>query len=343
MNVMIQSTTSNAPLRAENEDKTIASYITQDFITLSVHLDTAQARTKFIESLQSNEIPSHIFLIDKGALRGILPVKRMLEEKNPEMPIRDLMETLFFHAEPTTLRSDLVQELRLTGMDIVPIIENNHLVGALNERQIDRIIEDEATEDAQLQGGSSPLDKPYLETSPFVLWRKRVVWLLFLFVAEAYTSNVLQHFENELEAVTALAFFIPLLIGTGGNSGTQITTTIVRSMAIGQIQLRDLGKILFKEMSTASMIAITLGAAGILRSFLMPNIGWNIIYTVSLALMCISLWSALVSSVTPLLLKRIGIDPAVVSGPFICTLIDGTGLIIYFELAKIMIPTLHLV
>lgn len=332
-------------MHIDHEDKTIASYISQDFITLPVHLNSVTARQRFIESLKSNEIPSHVFLIDGGDLCGILAVKKILEQTDPDVPIRSLMETRFFHAETSTLRSQLMLALRLTeeDVDIVPILDNNQLVGALGERQIERIIEDEATEDAQLQGGSLPLDKPYLETSPFTLWKKRVVWLLLLFIAEAYTSNVLQHFSNEIETVTALAFFIPLLIGTGGNSGTQITTTLVRSLAIGQIQLRDIGKILFKEMSTATLIAVTLGIAGILRSFLMPNIGWGVIYTVSLTLMCIALWSAFVSSATPLFLKKCNIDPAVVSGPFICTLIDGTGLIIYFEIAKVMIPSLNLI
>lgn len=338
---MILTTTPSAALRVENDDKTISSYITRDFITLPVHLTTAAARAKFIESLQSNEIPSHLFLTDKKVLKGVLAVKRLLEQKDDTTPIETLMERKFFHAQQTTLRSELIQELKTVGMDFIPVLDEGHLVGVLTERQIDRLLEDEATEDAQLQGGSSPLDKPYLETSPIVLWRKRVVWLLLLFVAEAYTSNVLKHFENELEMVTALAFFIPLLIGTGGNSGTQVTTTIVRCMAIGQIHFHNLGRVLLKEMTTASLVAVTLAVAGLLRSFLLPGISWEIIKTVSLTLMCISLWSAFVSSVIPVCLKRIGIDPAVVSGPFICTLIDGTGLIIYFEIAKGLIPQLH--
>lgn len=114
------------------------------------------------------------------------------------------------------------------------------------EREIARLVEDENTEDAQRQGASLPLDKPYLETSPWALWRKRSVWLLMLFVAEAYTGNVLKAFEDQLEAAIALAFFIPLLIGTGGNSGTQITSTLVRAMALGEVSLRNLGAVIRK-------------------------------------------------------------------------------------------------
>ena len=133
--------------------------------------------------------------------------------------------------------------------------------------------------------------------------------------------------------VIALAFFIPLLIGTGGNSGTQITSTLVRAMALGEVHLRDVGRVLRKEMTTSLMIAVTLGIAGCIRAWMM-GIGLEITLIVSLTLVCITLWSAIVSSVIPMVLKRCGIDPAVVSAPFIATLIDGTGLIIYFKIAQ---------
>jgi cation transporter-like permease len=143
---------------------------------------------------------------------------------------------------------------------------------------------------------------------------------------------VIQHFEEALESAIALAFFIPLLIGTGGNSGTQITSTLVRAMALGEVHLRDVGRVLRKEMTTSLMIAVTLGIAGYSR---LDDGDWaGITLIVSLTLVCITLWSAIVSSVIPMVLKRCGIDPAVVSAPFIATLIDGTGLIIYFKIAQ---------
>src|SRR5699024_2732686 len=120
----------------------------------------------------------------------------------------------------------------------------------------------------------APLDLPYLRASPWLLWRKRIIWLLVLFVAEAYTGTVLRHFEEELEAVVALSFFIPLLIGTGGNTGTQITSTLVRAMAIGEVRLRDMGRVLIKELSAGSMIAITMALAAIIRAWTL-GVGWE--------------------------------------------------------------------
>ena len=152
------------------------------------------------------------------------------------------------------------------------------------------------------------------------------------------TGGVLWFFmlQSGVHATVAgilLAFFIPLLIGTGGNSGTQISSTLVRSMALGEVRLRDMGRVIRKEVSTSFLIALTLGLAGCLRAWMM-GIGMEITLIVSLTLVCITLWSAVVSSVIPMVLKRIGIDPAVVSAPFIATLIDGTGLIIYFKIAS---------
>ncbi|SAE35865.1 magnesium transporter mgtE [Enterobacter hormaechei] len=235
--------------------------------------------------------------------------------------------------KPEDERADVAGLLAHAGADVVPVVTHGKLVGCLTEREIAHLLEDDVTEDAQLQGATLPLEKPYLETSAFSLWKKRSVWLLLLFVAEAYTSSVIQHFEEALESAIALAFFIPLLIGTGGNSGTQITSTLVRAMALGEVHLRDVGRVLRKEISTSLMIAATLGLAGCVRAWMM-GIGMEITLIVSLTLVCITLWSAIVSSVIPMVLKRCKIDPAVVSAPFIATLIDGTGLIIYFKIAQ---------
>lgn len=243
------------------------------------------------------------------------------------------MLSQFLQVKPEDERADVAGLLAHSGADVVPVVNHGKLVGCLTEREMAHLLEDDVTEDAQRQGATLPLEKPYLETSAFSLWKKRSVWLLLLFVAEAYTSSVIQHFEEALESAIALAFFIPLLIGTGGNSGTQITSTLVRAMALGEVHLRDVGRVLCKEMTTSLMIAVTLGIAGCIRAWMM-GIGLEITLIVSLTLVCITLWSAIVSSVIPMVLKRCGIDPAVVSAPFIATLIDGTGLIIYFKIAQ---------
>lgn len=311
----------------------IAQYMRTDFITLPDHLSVNGAREYFVSQLTTDDIPGQVFVVAGKALRGVLSIKRLLQEKDTSLNINHLTDSCLFHVKPDDEQAQVVAELAEREVDLVAVVERGELVGCLMEKEIAHLQEDDVTEDVQLQGATLPLEKPYLEISPWTLWKKRSVWLLLLFVAEAYTSSVLQHFEEALESAIALAFFIPLLIGTGGNSGTQITSTLVRSMALGEVRLRDMGRVIRKEVSTSLLIALTLGLAGCLRAWMM-GIGMEITLIVSLTLVCITLWSAVVSSVIPMVLKRIGIDPAVVSAPFIATLIDGTGLIIYFKIAQ---------
>ena len=311
----------------------IAQYMRTDFITLPDHLSVNGAREYFVSQLTTDDIPGQVFVVAGKALRGVLSIKRLLQEKDTSLNINHLTDSCLFHVKPDDERAQVVAELAEREVDLVAVVERGELVGCLMEKEIAHLQKDDVTEDVQLQGATLPLEKPYLEISPWTLWKKRSVWLLLLFVAEAYTSSVLQHFEEALESAIALAFFIPLLIGTGGNSGTQITSTLVRSMALGEVRLRDMGRVIRKEVSTSLLIALTLGLAGCLRAWMM-GIGMEITLIVSLTLVCITLWSAVVSSVIPMVLKRIGIDPAVVSAPFIATLIDGTGLIIYFKIAQ---------
>jgi len=274
-----------------------------------------------------------VFIVCGAMLRGALPIRALLQEENVAKPITSLMTSDLVHAAPDDTRHETARLIESRGMTLIPVTEHGRLVGCLAEKEIAHLLADEATEDAQRQGATLPLEKSYLEISPVGLWKKRALWLLLLFVAEAYTSSVIQHFEEALESAIALAFFIPLLIGTGGNSGTQITSTLVRAMALGEVRMADMGRVIRKEMTTALMIAVTLAAAGCLRAWMM-GIGPEITLIVSLTLLCITLWSAVVSSVIPMVIKRVGIDPAVVSAPFIATLIDGTGLIIYFKIAQ---------
>lgn len=311
----------------------IAQYMRTDFITLPDHLSVNGAREYFVSQLTTDDIPGQVFVVAGKALHGVLSIKRLLQEKDTSLNINHLTDSCLFHVKPDDERAQVVAELAEREVDLVAVVERGELVGCLMEKEIAHLQEDDVTEDVQLQGATLPLEKPYLEISPWTLWKKRSVWLLLLFVAEAYTSSVLQHFEEALESAIALAFFIPLLIGTGGNSGTQITSTLVRSMALGEVRLRDMDRVIRKEVSTSLLIALTLGLAGCLRAWMM-GIGMEITLIVSLTLVCITLWSAVVSSVIPMVLKRIGIDPAVVSAPFIATLIDGTGLIIYFKIAQ---------
>ncbi|WP_421242175.1 magnesium transporter [Aeromonas enteropelogenes] len=275
----------------------------------------------------------------EGKLLGSISLKALLIV-DPQASVATLMDR---EAVRINARADQELAARLLidrDLQVLPVEDRGRLVGIFHLDDAADILERESTEDAEMQGGSSPLDTSYLQATPWQLWRKRVGWLLILFVAEAYTGTVLRAFEEQLEAVIALAFFIPLLIGTGGNSGTQITTTIVRAMAVGEVSLRNLGSVLRKELSTGVLISLAIALAAWVRAWSL-GVGPEIGLVVTLTIIAIVLWSATVASVIPMVLRRFRIDPAVVSAPFIATLVDGTGLIIYFEIAKLLLPQLQ--
>lgn len=324
----------------DNHAETVDAYMSKTFIALSGRLTVAESREYILHRLPDDQIPTQVFIIDgEGYLQGQLRVKLLFTETELEREVAALMHPVVHTVTPEQQRQDVALLLSSGDLTLVPVVGNGKLLGVLTEREIAALTKDEATEDAQRQGASLPLDQPYLSTSPVQLWRKRIVWLLLLFVAEAYTSTVLQAFEAELEAAIALAFFIPLLIGTGGNSGTQITSTLVRAMALGEVSLRNLGSVLKKEVPTSLMVAGTIAIVAWVRAWIL-GVGPYVTITVCLTLIAITLWSAIVSSTIPMVLKRLKVDPAVVSAPFIATFIDGTGLIIYFEIARLVMPSL---
>jgi magnesium transporter len=214
--------------------------------------------------------------------------------------------------------------------------DHDRLLGIITADDAADVLLEEAGEDIERLGGSQPLDEPYLRASIVHLFRKRIVWLLVLFVAEAYTGTVLRHFEDTMAEMVSLAFFIPLLIGTGGNVGSQTVTTLVRAMGVGEVQFRDLFRVLGRELAVGLLLGTVMGAATFVRAWTL-GIGMEIGPVVAVTATFIVVWSAAVSAVLPLILHRLKIDPAVVSAPLITTLVDGTGLFLYFTIARIML------
>ncbi|MBV8346195.1 MAG: magnesium transporter [Mycolicibacterium sp.] len=283
---------------------------------------------------------AYIYVTGPGEhLLGVVSFRKLMLSPADSV-VADLMDPDLVTVSPLTDEEQAAQTLIDHRLIALPVVDDDgRLLGIVTADGAAGIAEEEATEDAERQGGSAPLETSYLRASPFLLWRKRIVWLLVLFIAEAYTGTVLRAFEHELEAVVALAFFIPLLIGTGGNTGTQITTTLVRAMATRQIRLRDLPAILVKELSTGVLIGVVMGLAAVIRAWTL-GVGPQVTLTVSLSVVAIVLWSSFVASILPPLLKKIRFDPAVVSAPMIATIVDGTGLIIYFMIACMTLPEL---
>jgi magnesium transporter len=322
----------------------VAAYMTTETLVLDPATTAEEAVAHIRHRISEQQKDAHtgncIYVTDSDQLLlGAVPF-RSLVIAQADRAVADLIDGDVVTVEPLTEAEHAARLCVNRRLEELAVVDgDNRLLGVLPEDQALNIIQDENTEDAEKQGGSTPLEVPYLRASPWLLWRKRIVWLLVLFVAEAYTGTVLRAFEDEMEAVVALAFFIPLLIGTGGNTGTQITTTLVRAMGTGQVRLRDLPAVVAKEMSTGMLIAIAMAIAALIRAWTL-GVGPQIALTVTLTVAAIVLWSAFVSSILPLVLKKLRIDPAVVSAPMIATIVDGTGLMIYFVIAHATLPQL---
>ncbi|EOD56177.1 magnesium transporter [Aeromonas molluscorum] len=320
--------------------ESVGAHMRHDFFTLKGEESIASARQRIHDAWDNAEVFQDIYVVDeRGQLLGYLSLKTLLVAE-PERAVCELMDKDLIRLDARMdqeLAARMVVERDLLSL---PVESDGRLLGIFHLDDAADILELESTEDAELQGGSSPLEVPYLHATPWQLWRKRIAWLLILFVAEAYTGTVLRAFEEQLEAAISLAFFIPLLIGSGGNSGTQITTTLVRAMAVGEVSLRNLGTVLRKEITTAMLVSVAMALAAWVRAWSL-GVGVEVGVVVTLTIIAIVLWSAVVASIIPLLLRRLRLDPAVASAPFISTLVDGTGLIIYFEIAKLILPDLN--
>jgi magnesium transporter len=227
----------------------------------------------------------------------------------------------------------LIQERDLIA---VPVVDREHrLVGIVTVDDAMQILEEEETEDIARVGAAEPLRQPYFAVSVSRLVRTRVVWLLFLVAAASLTVSVLSAFEATLEQVVALALFIPLLIGTGGNTGAQAATTMTRALAVGDVRASDVAQTVFKEMRVGFLLGALLGALGFLPITLLFDSELASVVCISLLAVCP--WATTVGSILPLAASRVGIDPAVVSAPLVTTLVDATGLLIYFGFAQLLI------
>lgn len=313
---------------------TAGGRMTPAFVSVAPELQADQAVTALRQVAQEAEMVFYVYVIDvDDRLLGVLSL-RALVLSPPNTPVSQLMVEDVVSVTANADQEDAARLLNDLNLLAIPVVdEENRLLGIITVDDVADILEQEATEDIERLGGSEPLDGPYLRASPVQLWRKRIVWLLVLFLAAAYTTTVLQYFEDELDSAVALAFFIPLLIGTGGNVGSQVVTTIVRAMAVEDIRLGDIVRVVSKEARVGVMLGVVMSLVMFGRAVMLRS-GYDIAFIVASSVLIIVIWATIVGSVLPLVLRRIGVDPAVVSAPFISTLVDGTGLIIYFMIAR---------
>lgn len=317
-------------------DDSAGGIMTTQVVTVRPEMTAAEALAA-VRRLAEEERTETVYYLyvtaPDGRLLGVLSLRELVLAP-PGAAVGAVMRRSFAAVRPETDQEEAARLLTDKHLLALPVVDaEGRLLGIVTNDDVEDVLQEEATEDIQRVGGSEPLEVPYPLASVWLLARKRVAWLLMLFIAEAYTGSVLRAFEGELQQVVALTFFIPLLIGTGGNIGSQVVTTIIRAQALGEVTFADLARVLWKELRVGALLAAAMFTATFIRAWTL-GVDVDIRLTVATAVVLIVLWAATVGALLPLVLRRLRIDPAVVSAPLITTVVDGTGLIIYFEVAR---------
>ncbi len=314
-------------------DETAGGLMTSDYLALGRQM-WAQSAMEAIRNWAPEYEYLYYFVVDKkGQLVGVVSLLQII--KAPlKAELGNFMDRNIISAPLEADQEECARLMSRYDLTALPVVDDeNHLVGVITIDDVVDVLEDEATEDIQRLGGAEPLDKPYLLTSAWEITRRRIGWLLLFFVTGMFTANVLEHFEDTLSRMVVLSFFIPLLIGTGGNAGSQTTATITRALGVGEVEKKDALKVLWHEVQVGLLMALLVGIAGFVRAWTFNGDVWLGV-TIGLAVALIVFWSNSVSSLLPILASLVGVDPALVSGPLMHTLIDATGLFIYLTVAE---------
>jgi magnesium transporter len=287
----------------------------------------------------------YVYVLDPDQhLTGVVSL-RQLFLADPDISVREIMRTDLVSVSGHMDQEQVARLLRKSHLLAVPVLDaQQRMVGIVTLDDIVDVIDEEASEDMQKVSGMEALDEPYLDTGFYQLVKKRAGWLAVLFLGEMLTATALGHFEGELDRAVVLALFLPLIISSGGNSGSQATTLVIRAMALGEVMMRDWFRVVRREVFAGIVLGSILGVIGLARIFawqaMFGSYGEHYVVlalTIAYSLVGVVLFGTMAGSALPFILRRCGLDPASASAPFVATLVDVTGLIIYFTVAKLVL------
>ncbi len=323
----------------------VGRLMTPHFVRVRPDWTVAHALEHIRQHGVDSETMNMVYVIDEqGKLIDDLRIQQILLAA-PKALISDLMDSRFVALKATDDQEVAVDNFRKADLSALPVTDTDGvLIGIVTADDIFDVAEEEDTEDIQKMGGSEALNEPYMRVAIPSMVRKRATWLIVLFLSEMLTATAMGKFENEIAKAVVLSIFVPLVISSGGNSGSQASTLIIRAMALGEVKLKDWWRVMRREILSGLSLGAILGAIGFLRistwALLFHSYGahWPLLaLTVGIALIGIVLWGTLSGSMLPFILRRVGLDPATSSAPFVATLVDVSGLIIYFTVAAIIL------
>lgn len=322
-------------------EESVGRLMTPDYITVREDWSVGRILDHIRKYGKNSETIDVIYVIDQnGILLDDIRIREILLV-DPDTIVRDLMDNRLISLKANDPQEEAVNIFRMNNRVALPVTDDDLvMLGIVTVDDILWVANEESTEDIQRIGGMEALDEPYLDVSLMQLTRKRAGWLIILFIGELFTATVMQYYEHQLEKVLVLTMFIPLIVSSGGNSGSQASTLIIRAMALGEVALSDWWRVMRREFMSGLILGLILGVIGFTRIYawhLFSDVygeHWlGIAGTVSISLVGIVLWGSLIGSMFPFVLRRFGADPATSSAPFVATMVDVTGLIIYFSVA----------
>ena len=319
-------------------DNSAGSLMAMEYINLKEGLTIRESIDRIRKKKEDFVSYESCFVTDKErTLLGYVTIKDLIVN-DPNTLIDDIMHECDHKVNTLTDQEDVASIFKDYDYSTLPVVDmEDRLVGVITIDDIVDIIEEEATEDIEKMAAITPTDKPYMKTGVFETWKKRIPWLLLLMISATFTGQIITHFESALSTYVVLTAFIPMLMDSGGNAGSQASVSVIRSLSLDEIEYKDSFKVLWKELRVALLCGLTLALANFAKLMLIDNVTLTIALVVCLTLTVTVIIAKLIGSFLPILANKLGFDPAVMASPFITTLVDATSLIIYFRFASILL------
>ena len=310
------------------------SIMTIEYVDLKKEMTIKEALAHIKNTGLSKETVYTCYVTDDNRkLEGIVSLRKLVVGDEDEV-IKDIMERDVISVNTHDDQEYVASVFRRYGFIALPVVDlENRLTGIITFDDIVEVIDKESTEDFQRMAAMSPSDEKYLDASVFSLAKHRIIWLLFLMISATFTGGIIRKYENVLQSTVLLASFIPMLMDTGGNAGSQSSTLVIRGLALGEIHLRDAGKVVWKEFRISIIVGIVLAIANFARIYFLGDAGFFIALTVSITLIVTVMVSKIIGGILPILAQRLKIDPAIMAGPLITTIVDAMSLAVYFTMA----------
>jgi len=322
-------------------DNSAGSIMTTEYMDLKKDMKVSQAIAKIRDTVENMENIYTCYVISEDRkLEGVISLKELITNEDDTI-VENIMNRNFVSVHTNDDQENVAEIIKKYNLIVLPVTDiENRLLGIITIDDIMDVVEQEATEDFHKMAGITPVEESYLKTSAFTMARQRISWLIILMISATFTGRIIKSYEDVLQSVVILSSFIPMLMDTGGNAGAQSSTIVVRALALGEVNIKDTFKILRKEFLISFIVAVVLAAINFLRIMTLTKTPLNVALTVSITLIFVVMISKIIGAFLPVVAKTFKMDPAIMAGPLITTILDALTLSIYFKFATIFLSNM---